>query len=54
MGVRANVRRVNVRRDLDKLLVLGSVQMNLHCSLLFAVLQSRRSEYQDFKSEKAH
>ena len=36
-----------VRRDLDKLLTLDSVQMNLYCTLLIAVMQSRRSEYQE-------
>ncbi len=35
---------MGVRADLDKLLTLGSVQMNLHCTHLITVLQSDRTE----------
>ena len=38
-----------VRSDLDKLLTFGSVQMNLHCTHLIAVLQSVRTEYKYFQ-----
>ena len=37
-----------VRADLDKLLAFCSVQMNLHCTHLIAVLQSARTEYKHF------
>ena len=40
---------MGIRADLDKLLVLGSVQMNLHCTHLIAVLQSARTEYKHFQ-----
>ena len=40
---------MGVRADLDKLLALGSVQMNLHCTHLIAVLQSARTEYKHFQ-----
>ena len=40
---------MGVRADLDKLLALGSVQMNLHCTHLIAVLQFARTEYKHFQ-----
>ena len=41
--------QMGIWADLDKLLVLGSVQMNLHCTHLIAVLQSARTEYKHFQ-----
>jgi len=47
--IRIKTGRSVVRSDLDKLLAFCSVQMNLHCTHLIAVLQSDRIEYKHFQ-----